>query len=146
MRMRPILAWNWTIDRSSQATTHASARRASTTGSANPRARNKQSGRRGRRGLLIHEIGDLLRFPIYNRRPHMVRRLLVRGGAGKTEPRIEAVGPASRNNWRMPLRDELPPAHLSLAARTWMFVLRAYLIVAGGLVLVRIAALAVGYN
>jgi quercetin dioxygenase-like cupin family protein len=25
---------------------------------------------------VIHEIGDLLRFPIYNRRPHMVRRFL----------------------------------------------------------------------
>jgi Mn2+/Fe2+ NRAMP family transporter len=72
--------------------------------------------------------------------------MLVRGGAGKTEPPIEAVDPASRNNWRMPPLDELPPARLSLAARTWMFVLRAYLVVAGGLVLVRIAALAVGYN
>src|ERR1019366_1167273 len=72
--------------------------------------------------------------------------MLVRGGAGKTEPPIEAVDPPSRNNWRMPPLDELPPARLSLAARTWMFVLRAYLVVAGGLVLVRIAALAVGYN
>ena len=25
---------------------------------------------------MIHEIGDLLRFPIYNRRSHMVRRFL----------------------------------------------------------------------
>ena len=58
----------------------------------------------------------------------------------------QAVGPASRNNWRMPPLHELPASHLSLAARTWMFVLRAYLVVAGGLVLVRIAALAVGYN
>jgi hypothetical protein len=46
----------------------------------------------------------------------------------------------------MPPLHELPTSHLSLAARTWMFVLRAYLVVAGGLVLVRIAALAVGYN
>ena len=58
----------------------------------------------------------------------------------------QAVGPASRNNWRMPPLHELPASHLSLAARTWMFVLRAYLVVAGGLVLVRIATLAVGYN
>jgi hypothetical protein len=46
----------------------------------------------------------------------------------------------------MPPLHELPASHLSLAARTWMFVLRAYLVVAGGLILVRIAALAVGYN
>jgi hypothetical protein len=58
----------------------------------------------------------------------------------------QAVGPASCNNWRMPPLHELPASHLSLAARTWMFVLRAYLVVAGGLVLVRIAALAVGYK
>src|SRR5205807_6045762 len=70
MRTRPISAWNWTIDRSSQATTHASARRASTTGSAKPCAKNKQSGKGERRGLVIHQIGDLLPFRIHNRRPH----------------------------------------------------------------------------
>jgi hypothetical protein len=71
---------------------------------------------------------------------------LVKGGAGKTKPHVEGVHPNSRNNWRMPPLDILPPARLSFAAQTWMFVLRAYLVVAGGLVLVRIAALAVGYN
>jgi len=72
--------------------------------------------------------------------------MLVKGGAGKTKPHVEGVHPNSRNNWRMPPLDKLPPARLSFAAQTWMFVLRAYLVVAGGLVLVRIAALAVGYN
>jgi len=38
------------------------------------------------------------------------------------------------------------PAQLSFAAKTWMFVLRAYLVVAGGLVLVRIVALAFSHG
>jgi hypothetical protein len=46
----------------------------------------------------------------------------------------------------MPPLAQLPPARLSFAAKTWMFVLRAYLVVAGGLVLVRIIALAVGHG
>jgi NRAMP (natural resistance-associated macrophage protein)-like metal ion transporter len=48
----------------------------------------------------------------------------------------------SRNLWRMPPLDTLKPTKLSRASRLWMLVLRGYLIVAGGLVLVRIAALA----
>ena len=45
-------------------------------------------------------------------------------------------------DWRMPPLDQLPPARLSLASRTWMMVLRGYLIIAGSLVLVRIFQLA----
>ncbi len=44
--------------------------------------------------------------------------------------------------WRMPPLHHLPKARLSLASRIWMTVLRAYLVIAGGLVLVRIAQLA----
>ena len=50
----------------------------------------------------------------------------------------------SRDTWRMPPLDQLPPAKLSLAAKTWMGVLRLYLVVAGGLVLFRIVMLALG--
>jgi hypothetical protein len=42
----------------------------------------------------------------------------------------------------MPPLAHLPPRHLTTLNRTWLFVLRAYLIVAAGLVLVRIATLA----
>ena len=49
-----------------------------------------------------------------------------------------------RNAWRMPPLHKLPPAKLSAAARIWMAVLRLYLVVAGGLVLVRIVSLAIG--
>jgi Mn2+/Fe2+ NRAMP family transporter len=50
----------------------------------------------------------------------------------------------SRDTWRMPPLQQLAPAKLSLAAKTWMGVLRLYLVVAGGLVLFRIVMLAIG--
>jgi hypothetical protein len=48
------------------------------------------------------------------------------------------------DTWRMPPLHRLAPARLSLAAKTWMGVLRLYLVVAGGLVLFRIVMLASG--
>ncbi len=51
---------------------------------------------------------------------------------------------ADRDTWRMPPLDQLAPARLSLAAKTWMGILRLYLALAGGLVLVRIVMLAIG--
>jgi NRAMP (natural resistance-associated macrophage protein)-like metal ion transporter len=52
--------------------------------------------------------------------------------------------PALRNAWRMPPLDELPPRALTRPERTWLIVLRLYLAVAAGLVLVRIVGLATG--
>lgn len=49
----------------------------------------------------------------------------------------------SRDTWRMPPLDELPPAVLSRASRIWMAVLRGYLVIAGGLVLIRIVQLTI---
>lgn len=67
-----------------------------------------------------------------------------RGRNGKTAILAAPVDPNLRSNWRMRPLDKLPPARLSLAARIWMFVLRAYLLLAGGLILIRIVALAAG--
>ena len=47
-----------------------------------------------------------------------------------------------RNTWRMPPLSELLPARLTILNRVWLIVLRGYLIVAAGLVLVRIVQLA----
>ena len=47
-----------------------------------------------------------------------------------------------RHSWRMPPLDHLPPARLTLLDRVWLIVLRAYLVVAAGLVLIRIVMLA----
>jgi Mn2+/Fe2+ NRAMP family transporter len=58
-----------------------------------------------------------------------------------------SVAPARqsrRDTWRMPPLAKLPPRQLTTANRVWLLVLRAYLIVAAGLVLVRIVTLATG--
>jgi len=47
-----------------------------------------------------------------------------------------------RETWRMPPLAQLPPRHFAGWHRAWMAVLRLYLIVAGGLVLLRIIQLA----
>ena len=65
------------------------------------------------------------------------------GGNGALAEEV-AAAPISRHTWRMPPLDRLPPAKLSLAAKTWMGVLRLYLVVAGGMVLFRIVMLAIG--
>jgi Mn2+/Fe2+ NRAMP family transporter len=55
----------------------------------------------------------------------------------------EVISVAQRDTWRMPPLDQLPKARLTLLSRTWLIVLRGYLIVAAGLVVVRIAQLIV---
>lgn len=65
----------------------------------------------------------------------------LRRRAGRTE---EAIDRSMRNTWVMPPLAELEPARLSTLERVWMVVLRGYLVVAGGLVLVRIVQLAAG--
>jgi NRAMP (natural resistance-associated macrophage protein)-like metal ion transporter len=70
-----------------------------------------------------------------------VKAFEMRRGGGETAKarEIEALDP---DQWRMPPLDTLPPSRLSTLSRIWMIVLRAYLVVAGGLVLVRIFQLA----
>jgi Mn2+/Fe2+ NRAMP family transporter len=62
-------------------------------------------------------------------------------GASRSEARVKPTIDL-RDSWRMPPLDTLPPAQLSLTSRIWMTVLRLYLVVSGGLVLVRIVQLA----
>jgi Mn2+/Fe2+ NRAMP family transporter len=77
----------------------------------------------------------------------LVIMALSQNGSRTEAAAVEPVAPAaSRHTWRMPPLDSLPPAKLSLAARTWMGALRLYLVVAGGLVLIRIAWLALGHG
>lgn len=66
------------------------------------------------------------------------------GAIGKSPAAAAPMDRAIRDAWRMPALPDLPPASLSRASRLWMGVLRAYLVIAGGLVLIRIVALAVG--
>ena len=57
--------------------------------------------------------------------------------------RQERIDRAGRTAWRMPALSELAPPRMTPLTRTWMIVLRLYLVGAGGLVLVRIVLLAI---
>jgi hypothetical protein len=70
----------------------------------------------------------------------LVGGVLARGGAGEV-----AQSPDGKL-WRMPPLATLAPYRMTALSRVWMIVLRAYLIVAAGLVLVRIVELALGGN
>ncbi|MEJ0095091.1 MAG: NRAMP family divalent metal transporter [Methylocella sp.] len=49
----------------------------------------------------------------------------------------------NRDMWRMPKLSQLGPARMSRARKIWMIVLRGYLVLAGGLIVVRIITLAI---
>jgi hypothetical protein len=70
--------------------------------------------------------------------------ILGRRGEPATGVKLRAAIEGLRADWRMPPLEELAPAKFSLSAKLWMGVLRLYLVVAGGLVLMRIATLALG--
>jgi Mn2+/Fe2+ NRAMP family transporter len=60
---------------------------------------------------------------------------------GMVTAKAEAVDASLRATWRMPPLGELPPARLTLLNRIWMIVLRAYLVVAAGLLLFKMVQL-----
>jgi Mn2+/Fe2+ NRAMP family transporter len=49
---------------------------------------------------------------------------------------------ALRRDWTMPALERLAPLRLTLTTKTWLIVLRGYVILAGGSVMVRLAAIA----
>jgi NRAMP (natural resistance-associated macrophage protein)-like metal ion transporter len=57
-------------------------------------------------------------------------------------PKAPPVDRSGQDEWRMPPLDTLPPGGFTPAARVWMTALRLYLLLAGGLVIVRIIELA----
>ena len=69
-------------------------------------------------------------------------RIIDKGRGARSDEPIRFTA-ADRLTWRMPPLDELPPARLTVLDRTWLVALRAYLVVAAGLVLVRIVMLVV---
>jgi NRAMP (natural resistance-associated macrophage protein)-like metal ion transporter len=60
------------------------------------------------------------------------------GAQARTGQRYLKEARERRETWRMPPLDQLPPPNLTLTKRIWMGVLRGYLIVAVGLVVVKI--------
>jgi Mn2+/Fe2+ NRAMP family transporter len=69
---------------------------------------------------------------------------LATGARQRTLKPVLATDAALRASWQMPPLAELPPRRLSLRERVWLIVLRGYLFVAAGLVLLRIVMLAIG--
>lgn len=61
--------------------------------------------------------------------------VLIRRSQRVVEPGIDR---ALRSTWRMPPLDTLEPQNMTLATRIWMGVLRGYLVVAVGLVIVKV--------
>lgn len=55
-----------------------------------------------------------------------------------TDSEVNTYPKNARDTWRMPPLDELPPPNLTLAKRVWMGVLRGYLLLAVGLVIVKV--------
>jgi hypothetical protein len=49
---------------------------------------------------------------------------------------------AMRNTWRMSPLDELPAPRITLSTRLWMGALRGYLVLAVGLVIVKVVQMA----
>lgn len=49
----------------------------------------------------------------------------------------------TRDTWRMPPLNELPPPNLTLSSRVWMAVLRGYLLVAVALLIVKVVQMTV---
>jgi len=62
----------------------------------------------------------------------------------RTKSAQPSIDRALRSTWRMRPLAELAPAKLTGATRTWMIVLRGYLLLAVGLVVVRVVQLALG--
>jgi Mn2+/Fe2+ NRAMP family transporter len=48
----------------------------------------------------------------------------------------------TRDSWRMPALDQLPPPNLTISTRVWMGALRGYLVIAVGLVIFKVVQLA----
>jgi len=65
--------------------------------------------------------------------------MLFRGQDADDAPRPNL---ATRREWRMPPLATRDPARMSLSNRVWMMVLCGYLVIAAGMVIVRIVQLA----
>ncbi|KFX28647.1 Nramp family divalent metal transporter [Ralstonia solanacearum] len=81
-------------------------------------------------GSLIAAVLSLVLWRIERRANHGIVR--------------HRVSVLDRTRWTMPPLEQLTAARLTPLKRTWMFVLRGYLVIAAGLVLVRIAGLVAG--
>ena len=64
-----------------------------------------------------------------------IATVLIRRNKRVVEP---AVDRSLRDTWRMPPLDTLEPQNMTVVTRIWMAVLRGYLVIAVGLVIVKV--------
>jgi NRAMP (natural resistance-associated macrophage protein)-like metal ion transporter len=87
-------------------------------------------------------VGGLALFAAGFAGAQWMRRVRRTGQDGEASGRVGAAEPANRYNWRMPPLDELPPPVLTFSTRLWMGSMRGYLVVAVGLVVVKVVQMA----
>jgi hypothetical protein len=94
--------------------------------------------------VLFPEIGSemIIAILVAGSLTALVIYLTFGGIRRPVEAPVELGDRLLRDTWRMPPLPELPPRQLTTLNRVWLVVLRAYLIVAAGLVLARIVTLA----
>jgi hypothetical protein len=88
-------------------------------------------------GVLIGGtvIGAIMAFAV-----KLIER---KNGVQQVKDELPDMTQSERENWRMPALETLTPARLSLSNRMWMLVLRGYLVIAAGLLIIKIVVLAV---
>ncbi len=89
--------------------------------------------------LWILGIGSLMALGAFT-----VTVLMRRGKGAAAGNAPTASSRLTKPAWRMPPLHTLAPSQLTLSKRIWMLVLRGYLVVAVGMVLVRVVQLAIG--
>ncbi|MGN6665960.1 MAG: NRAMP family divalent metal transporter [Trinickia sp.] len=91
-------------------------------------------------GILI---GGIAVFGLGYLGAEFMRRRDGAAGSGNREAGGARAGDGcQRDGWRMPPLDTLPPPKLTFATRLWMGSLRGYLVIAVGLVVVKVAQMA----
>lgn len=100
------------------------------------------------RAIIGILVGGTLTFALgYAAVAIMRRRDGAANGAANNKANLadgaaRAVTRALRDTWRMPPLHELPPPQLTVATRLWMGAMRGYLVVAVGLVIVKVVQMA----
>ena len=89
--------------------------------------------------LWILGIGSLLALCGFG-----VSLLVRRGKEAMPDHAKTASSGIEKTMWRMPPLHTLPPSQITLSKRIWMLVLRGYLVVAVGMVVVRVVQLSIG--
>jgi len=92
--------------------------------------------------ILALLIGGVVLFAAAYLGSEAIRRGARRAPYAEAGEAAACGTPATRINWRMPPLDELPPPRLTYATRLWMGALRGYLVIAVGLVIVKVVQMA----